>query len=1021
MKSTRYIYWLKGSYLGLLGVLFYAGIASAQSIESCPYESASRVWLEEQIQNREKTIPPLRQKIIRLIDDFLSQYSKAPERAEALFRLAEIHWEQAEADFLANLPSRERSIASSGTPRNKKQIENPGLDLEKSLRYYEEILREYPDFVYADMVLYLYAYGLGQKGNQPRAQKAYRRLPVQYPDSAFVPDAYFAIGEYQFSEGRYKAALESYYLVRRYDTPLKYLAIYKSAWCYFKQGKIRRAASGFQKILHSVKNQKQTISDSRLTMIGQLEHEVVEDLAMAFSESPRGARDAVRFMHRVGNPETTMRVLQSLGNIFFNQARYNQAIESYMILIHDFPLAIDNPQYHEKIAAAHQKSGDMEAAVRAHLQLVDQYGPGSKWLQHHHDREKLREIALDVCEQSLRFVATYRHKQAQTTKKHRDYLRSARSYKKYLKLFEASRFAPKMQYYLAEALEQLGRHREAAGYFQKAARKLGDKKQMLEASYSAVLALDRLRPDYRDKTPPTSPSQLNENEKRFTRAVDEFAELAPGDPRLILLRFEVGKISYYNGRYAEAVEQFVNLVQQAPKHELSQLAADLALDCYMRTNRYADLEKQAKQYEKSGIFKHKELGGKLRSFIVAAIFQQASGLAESGNHIDAATEYQRLKNEYPRDALAAKSLIQAAINFEKAHENQKARDCYLAVMRQYPHQAWEAMLALAGYYERRLDYSKSASLYERFSRRYPKNPQAPQALLQSAILYKASRNHQKEAEILISFNRHHPKHPKSFEALLSAAVALEKSGRALQSEQILYKYLSTRNLPPERIRRANHSLGKILLRSGKTRQAHKALDICAVFSPRSSPAKPQTSIVAECSFLLGEVLFQDYNKIKLQPPKNRLIRLLNQKAAILKKAEKRYTQAVATGDLEWTSAALYRIGAMYAQFSKAILKAPNPPGMNGKKLARYKHELEALAFPIEDKALRTLSINHEMTLKHNYHSRWSVQTIQLLQKLDPANHPKRDEIVPPTDWLDAYQSFPLILTEPDQSNFRGNP
>ena len=159
----------------------------------------------------------------------------------------------------------------------------------------------------------------------------------------------------------------------------------------------------------------------------------------------------------------------------------------------------------------------------------------------------------------------------------------------------------------------------------------------------------------------------------------------------------------------------------------------------------------------------------------------------------------------------------------------------------------------------------------------------------------------------------------------------------------------------------------------------------------------------------GELVFDEYKKIKLRPPKNRLVRLLKQKAALLKKAEALFTRVVEAGHMEWASAALYRIGDMYAQFAQAIYKAPMPKGLASREQQVYRQELQSLAFPIEDKALAAFAISHQMARKHGYYSQWSRKTMEMLRRLDPGKYKKEEEIRPGTAWADSFTTFPLGL------------
>jgi hypothetical protein len=112
--------------------------------------------------------------------------------------------------------------------------------------------------------------------------------------------------------------------------------------------------------------------------------------------------------------------------------------------------------------------------------------------------------------------------------------------------------------------------------------------------------------------------------------------------------------------------------------------------------------------------------------------------------------------------------------------------------------------------------------------------------------------------------------------------------------------------------------------------------------------------------------------------------------------------------MEGGSAALFRIGDMYATFAEAIYQSPQPTALNQKELEIYRRELQALAYPIEDKALSAFTISLDMAQKHQYYSIWSQRTVEMLRKLDPNKYPPELEIRPTTRWADSFTTFPMI-------------
>jgi TolA-binding protein len=491
--------------------LLLSGPAQGRSAtsERCPVVPGQPGWLEQQMQKREEAVYREREQAIRLLKQFLDKHPDASQRAEALFRLAELQWEHAEAGFLRQMRSYDQELEAFRKGVSPKRPEEPRIDLVKSLKIYEEILEKHPDFARSDTVLYLYGFGLNEQGDEMTALSIYRTLLKRYPKSAFVPDAHLAIGEYHFAKGKFSRARSSYERVIKHpNTPLHDLALYKTAWCYFKEGKAKQAADRFRHVLRRSREQKERQTGQVEASAAQLEKEALEDLALTFSESG-GAQEAYRFMKQVGGEEYSIRVLRSLGDVFFRQARYHKAIESFRILVDRFPLAESSPQHHSKIAEAYQRGGKLELAARERLELAQRYGPGSSWAKSNASNQEAIQKANRMSEESLRFVATYRHKQAQEKGTQETYQASSRAYQSYLKQFDDSPEAPKIHFGLGEVLYKLKNYVPAAAHYTTAVKRLKDPKKKIEAAYAAVLSFDHLRQkDIQKGEPPPEEQKL---------------------------------------------------------------------------------------------------------------------------------------------------------------------------------------------------------------------------------------------------------------------------------------------------------------------------------------------------------------------------------------------------------------------------------------------------------------------------------------------------------------------------------
>ncbi len=1001
-----------GAALALsLAAVGQADAAGPQPPRRCPLQPGHPGWLEQQMQRREAELGRHRDRAIELIEVFLERHPDAPQRADALFRLAELQWEQAEAQLLERMRRYEAELDAFRSGQSGTRPPEPRIDLSASLDVYEEILRQHPDFERSDTVLYLYGFALNEQGDEAAALGIFRSLLSRFPQSSFVPDAHLAIGEHYFAKGRFAAALKAYAKVLEHvDSPLYDLALYKTAWCHFKRDRAAQAAEYFKRVLARARQRKRQQPDERLpTPSADLEREALEDLAFTFSEYG-GAAEAYRFMAQVGGEEYSIRVLERLGQVFFRQARYDQAIDSYRLLVERFPLAEDSPEHQLRIALAYERQGEMERSLAERRRLAERYGPGSSFAQHHTENPPVRDRALELAEQALRFAALMRHKQAQQRRDEKAYSNARAAYGAYLDRFADTDEAPRIRYYLGEVLFELGDYAGAAGHYRQAAETLAEPKERRDAAYAAVLSWDRLRrQDERPDEPPAEAQPLDRAERGFVAAVEAYAAIAADDPKLAQLRFELGRTYYDRGHFDQAAETLLALVRRRPADEFAAPAADLALDCFSRSRQWAALERWALRFIDEGWFASSELGEQLPGFAAGATFQQAAALVERERFVKAAREYERLVADYPDSELAPKALFNAAVNLERAGDKRAAIERYQQVIERYPARAADALYVIAGIYEKQYAYAAAAEAYERFSERFSDDRRAAESLLQASLLHRARKAPEREAAALAAFVRRFGDHPKAPSARFRQAEALVRAGDHGAAERVLRDYLRRHARRQGRVRDATLQLGLALVAQGQRRQAERQFERCAAFRPRRAPEGDELAAAAHCRFQLGELEFDAYQRIALRPPMKRLTRLLSQKAARLKRAEALFTRVIQAGHPEWASAALFRIGDMYAAFAKAIYEAPMPQGLSPRELEVYRQELQSLAFPIEDKALKAFTVSHRVALKHAYYSVWTRRTVERLRQLDPARFPPEPEVRPATRWADSFTDFGLAL------------
>lgn len=191
-----------------------------------------------------------------------------PQKAELLFQLSELYWEQSK-----RLERKELAAASDKTADHRES----GLYQSEVIRLHETILREYPAYERSDEVLFNQAYILYATGRTERALTGYADLIKKYPASKFISDAYIQVGNHFFDvTGDVAKARKAYEQAFASSNPrIKGYALYKLGWCDLNSGEWERALKKFKDVVALCEsNEGKSFSELR--------HETLRDLSTVF-------------------------------------------------------------------------------------------------------------------------------------------------------------------------------------------------------------------------------------------------------------------------------------------------------------------------------------------------------------------------------------------------------------------------------------------------------------------------------------------------------------------------------------------------------------------------------------------------------------------------------------------------------------------------------------------------------------------------------------------------------------------
>jgi cellulose synthase operon protein C len=972
--------------------------------DSKPADRKLPAVIEKAIQEKEREVVEARREGIRLLEDFLKTSAKSRETAEALYKLAELYWEESKATYLAKMGEYQGAVSTCRADRTacpRVPRRPPRLDLAQAQGVYDRLITEYPRFRKIDTVMYLYAFSLRDQGRLGDSIKYFQSILDRFPRSRFIADAWMAVAEFRFYEQQnYRTSLQAYEKVLEYPkSPLYDLALFKTAWCYWKLGDTNKSAQRFKDVLDLAKKKAgKTAAEQKRAE--ELQGQAMEYLVELFTEDDtKSAQDAFEFLAQIGGKEYSQKILARLAETVFDQTRYERAGEAYRLLIALNPNGLDAPDHQKRVVECQQLLGDAAGAVVEMRRLASDYGPRSAWATANKDRPKAIAHARQIAEEQIRTLAKTLHAEAQANEKQNKvvdkerYLRAAEAYEFYLANFPDAADATELRYLRADVLYfKLGRMADAGNEYLAVGKSKPPGKYHRDALMQAMTAFEKLRRPQGASN--GGKREITDSDRKFADAADIYATLFPNDKEIVTVIYKNGQFFFDYGDYDEAVKRFGLIIEGHPDDPNAGPAGDRILESLSKAKDYENIEQWARRLKKTKPFAAKAEQERLDRMIVVAVMKSGEKYAAQGKNAEAAGFYLRVPREYPRDPRAPQALHNAATIFERGKRPEEAVAAYKELAEKYPQapEATEALFTAARIEESIASYDRAAVLYEGVVKNFPQSKHTAEALRNAGVLRQTLGENEKAIQHFAEYAKKYKDRGDAKELAFQVAVVRERQQDWKAAAQSFEEYARTHPGDP-RTTEALTRAGDAHLKAGSEGKAKDALNkALAGGRGKKSSDTDQRYWAAQARYLQGDLVFRDYERVKIAGKPKQLARVLDEKAKLLEQAKQIYLDVVTYQSPEWATAALLRIGQGYEAFAKSMRGAPVPRDLNADEKQMYRDELEKLTVVIEDKAIDAYKSGYNKALDIGVYNKHTQNIRQALTRLDEANYPKELEV-----------------------------
>ncbi len=868
---------------------------------------------------------------------FLDLVTDDPElRAEAMRRLGDLELESTEADQLAD---------------NIESLESTGYDNAVSL--YQQLLEAYPDYRRNDTVLYQLARAYEIGGRTDEALDVLNELVTKFPDTALIDEVQFRRGEMLFLRKDYNRAEAAYQDVRTYGEGSRFYeqALYKLGWSQFKLAWHEDSLEPFFELLdRKVKGVDIGEGEERLSTLKRAERELVEDtfrvLSISFSYM-EGAKSIDEFLEARQNPAYSYVIYSNLGDLYLEKERYVDAAETYEAFVAQDPYHPKAPILQVEVIEAYKRGGFPSLVLEGKKGFVERYGmDGEFWIRNPVEEN---QAVASYLKANLTDLAQYYHAEAQRDGKKSDYQEAANWYRKYLAYFPGQADSANTNFLLAEILFESEDYEAATAEYERTAYAYIDHEKSAEAGYAAILS-------YREHEKSLTGVARDDWHKQYLDSGLKFADTYPGHPESGAVLTTVAEDLFAQNQFdlAIAVGQAVVAKQPPVEPQLSRTAWTVIAHSQFDLGNFNEAERAYYSLQSFTPTDDLTAGAEIQDRIASSIYKQGEKARDGGDLESAVMHFTRLGQVVPNSDIRATAEYDAAAALINL-------------------QAWD----------------RASGVLEKFRADYPDSEFADDVTQKLAVTYlESGQSDQAAQEFERIANADSSADDVRREALWKASDLYKKSGTISSEQRVLNDILARYPNPLVESIEARYRLLQIAEQTGNEQErVNRLRDLVSADATAGAQRSDRTRfLAAKASLELAEPVRERFRVVKLTQP---LADSLKLKKSLMQDVLAAYTGAADYGVAEVTTAATFRLGEVYEQFSADLMDSDRPTNLDVDALEQYELLLEEQAFPFEEKAIDLYTANANRASDGVY-DEWVRMSFERLAGLMPARYAKKE-------------------------------
>ncbi|MFQ5455755.1 MAG: tol-pal system YbgF family protein [Nitrospirota bacterium] len=473
-------------------------------------------------------------------------------------------------------------------------------DRQRSAEIYEKILSLYPDRPENESILYQLSSVYCEKRDIDKCTDLLFELREKYPESIYILEANFRLGEIFFDAGQFRNASTFYQESIKKEDPYFYeRALYKLGLSYFNLQEYEKVIDIFLSLIDRKRVDVEYEKRFDIKALPESDRELVSDvinitiLAFSYIGDPSNID---KYLEETEHKDYEIVIYKKLAEYYIKEKNIYDAISVYKNFIEFYPLHEESPLFQAKIIELYANEDFIHQANKARIRLIEDYNRESDWYKNNNANSRRKINA--IVKKNLKELSLYYHSQAQASNYTEDYNNAINLYKKFLRYFPSERESSEINFLLAEALYETGEYREAAIEYEKTAYKYQTHNHAKDAAYSAIFSIKKVLDEGS-----IDDVEVDLYTERFIKNCERFALLFPDDSRTPDIVMKAGEILFEREDY-ENFRRFVSRVidkytDTDPSNPIIYKLQSLIADSLFKEKKYTKAEEE---YRKAKVF-----------------------------------------------------------------------------------------------------------------------------------------------------------------------------------------------------------------------------------------------------------------------------------------------------------------------------------------------------------------------------------------------------------------------------------